>query len=54
MSCGCFASQGAAEDPISLLTVARDLGWLALAAFVLAYDRGLVGLDGLRGRRRHA
>ena len=54
MSCGCFASQGAAEDPISLLTVARDLGWLALAAFVLAYDRGLVGLDGLRERRGHA
>ena len=54
MSCGCFASQGAAEDPISLLTVARDVGWLALAAFVLAYDRGLVGLDGMRGRRRHA
>lgn len=54
MSCGCFASQGAAEDPISLLTVARDLGWLALAVFVLAYDRSLAGLDGLRGRRRHA
>ena len=54
MSCGCFASQGAAEDPISLLTVARDLGWLALAVFVLAYDRSLVGLDGLGGRRRHA
>ena len=54
MSCGCFASQGAAEDPISLLTVARDLGWLALAVFVLAYDRSLVGLDGLVGRRRHA
>ena len=54
MSCGCFASQGAAEDPISLFTVARDVGWLALAAFVLAYDRGLVGLDGMRGRRRHA
>jgi uncharacterized membrane protein YphA (DoxX/SURF4 family) len=54
MSCGCFASQGAAEDPISLFTVARDLAWLALAAFVLAYDRGLVGLDGSRGRRRHA
>jgi putative oxidoreductase len=47
MSCGCFASQGANEDPISRLTVLRDLGWLALAGFVFACDRGLVGVDGL-------
>jgi len=52
MSCGCFASQGAAdEDPISRLTVARDLAWLALALFVLTCDRGLAGLDILLARR---
>jgi putative oxidoreductase len=45
MSCGCFASQGAQEDPISGLTVLRDLAWLGLAAWLIAFDRGLVGLD---------
>ena len=55
MSCGCFASQGAGEDPISRLTVARDLAWLALAVLVLLGDRGLAGLDALRERRpQHA
>jgi uncharacterized membrane protein YphA (DoxX/SURF4 family) len=51
MSCGCFASQGAAEDPISWHTVVRDLVWLALAALVLVADRGLLGLDGWRAGR---
>jgi uncharacterized membrane protein YphA (DoxX/SURF4 family) len=52
MSCGCFASQGAEEDPISRLTVLRDLGWLGLSIFVLVCDRGLAGIDGfLAGRR---
>ena len=51
MSCGCFASQGAAEDPISWLTVLRDVLWLALALLVLARDRGLLGLDRLLVRR---
>ncbi len=50
MSCGCFASQGAVEDPISYLTVLRDLVWLALCALVLACDRGRLGLDGWRRR----
>jgi uncharacterized membrane protein YphA (DoxX/SURF4 family) len=45
MSCGCFASQGAEEDPISRLTVLRDVAWLGLALFVLAFDRGQAGLD---------
>lgn len=53
MSCGCFASQGAAEeDPISYLTVLRDLGWLALAAYVYLFDRSPLGVDGLLARRR--
>jgi len=47
MSCGCFASQGAADDPISWMTVVRDLVWVALAMLVLLYDRGLLGLDRL-------
>jgi putative oxidoreductase len=51
MSCGCFASQGAAADPISWLTVVRDLTWLALSGFVLACDRGLLGVDALFPRR---
>jgi uncharacterized membrane protein YphA (DoxX/SURF4 family) len=45
MSCGCFASQGLVEDPISWFTVLRDLGWLALALFVLFLDRRPLGLD---------
>ena len=32
-------------------TVLRDLAWLGLALFVLAFDRGLVGVDALRHRR---
>jgi putative oxidoreductase len=45
MSCGCFASQGANEDPISWRTIVRDLGWLALAVYVLILDRRPLGLD---------
>jgi len=45
MSCGCFASQGAIDDPISWHTVARDLGWLGLSAYVLVYDRFPLGVD---------
>ena len=44
MSCGCFASQGAAEDPISWLTVVRDLVWLTVAVHILFFDRGFLGL----------
>jgi putative oxidoreductase len=45
MSCGCFASQGAAEDPISWRTIVRDSGWLLLALYVLLLDRRPLGLD---------
>ncbi len=51
MSCGCFASQGAEEDPISRLTVLRDLVWLGLACFVVVFDRGRIGLDRWLRRR---
>jgi putative oxidoreductase len=51
MSCGCFASQGAAEDPISWRTIARDVGWLVLALYVLLLDRRPFGVDWLWCRR---
>ena len=51
MSCGCFASQGAAEDPISWLTILRDLGWLSLALYVLFVDRNPIGIDRMLSRR---
>ena len=52
MSCGCFASQASAEDPISWRTVLRDLSWLLLAAYVLIFDRRPLGRDCLLGRRK--
>jgi uncharacterized membrane protein YphA (DoxX/SURF4 family) len=47
MSCGCFASQGTAEDPISWRTILRDGSWLALALYVLLLDRAPWGIDRL-------
>ncbi len=52
MSCGCFASKGAVDDPISSLTVLRDLAWLGLGVLVLAADRGLLGMEWWLARRR--
>ncbi|MBN1827148.1 MAG: DoxX family membrane protein [Candidatus Eisenbacteria bacterium] len=51
MGCGCFASQEAAEE-ISWLTLARDFFWTALAAFLILFDDGRYGMDGLFRRRR--
>ena len=48
LSCGCFASQGAAEDPISWKTLVRDGAWLALALYVLLFDAAPMGLERLR------
>lgn len=50
MSCGCFASQGAVEDPISLLTVARDLAWLLMSLWIVVFDRMSFGIDSLISR----
>jgi putative oxidoreductase len=51
VACGCFASQGAAEDPISWRTIVRDTAWLLLALYVLRFDRRPLGVDRLlRGR----
>jgi len=48
MACGCFASQAAeTEDPISWWTVVRDLGWLALALYVVVFDLRPLGADRL-------
>ena len=47
MSCGCFASQGAVEDPISLLTVARDAVWFIMSVWILVFDRNSFGVDHL-------
>lgn len=45
ISCGCFASTGAQEDPISMRTVLRDLAWLVVAVYVLFFDRRPLGID---------
>ena len=54
VSCGCFASQGAAEDPISWRTIVRDGAWLLLALYVVVFDRRPLGLDRLIARLRRA
>ena len=54
MSCGCFASQGSAEDPISWQTIGRDTSWLLLAVYVFIFDLRPLGVDRLLGRRQHA
>jgi uncharacterized membrane protein YphA (DoxX/SURF4 family) len=54
MSCGCFASQGSAEDPISWHTILRDLSWLLLAVYVFIFDDRPLGLDRLFGRRKNS
>lgn len=43
IDCGCFQNVG---DPVSMLTVVRDLVWLALGLYVYRYDT-LVHLDRL-------
>ena len=54
MSCGCFASSSDA-DPISGMTMLRDGGGLALALYVLIFDRGTgPSLDGWLSRARNS
>ncbi len=52
MSCGCFASQGTVDDPISWRTVLRDLGWLLLGVYIWVFDRRPIGIDGWRTWRK--
>jgi putative oxidoreductase len=45
MGCGCFASTAAAdENPISGMTILRDLAWLALALYPALLDLKPLGL----------
>lgn len=44
-SCGCFAAQSLEDDPISWLTILRDVAWLLMAVYVLLFDRHPLGLD---------
>ncbi len=56
MSCGCFASQEAADE-IGVHTIYRDLAWLTAGLWTLFFDDGRFGLDGwfsYRKRRKHA
>lgn len=54
MSCGCFASNSVVnEDPISSMTLVRDGFWLALAAYVLVFDRRPIGLEMIGARRNN-
>jgi len=52
LSCGCFASRGAADDPISWKTLVRDATWLLLALYVLVFDETPLGLDGWLDEKR--
>ena len=54
ISCGCFAAQGIQDDPISILTVFRDLGWLALSLYVVFLDRVPLGVDAWLARKGKA
>lgn len=47
MACGCFASQAMDEDPISIMTVFRDLWWLAIPIYVIIFDRNPLGVERL-------
>jgi uncharacterized membrane protein YphA (DoxX/SURF4 family) len=48
MTCGCFASQAAAEEhAISWRTMVRDLIWFLMALYVVTLDRAPLGLDRL-------
>jgi putative oxidoreductase len=52
MSCGCFASQAAAEsDPISWHTLVRDAVWLLLGLYVTGFDLRPVGVESLLTRK---
>jgi len=54
LSCGCFASQEAADE-IGMHTVIRDFGMLLPGLYVMIFDDGRVGVDGwLRNRRARA
>lgn len=44
-SCGCFASERLGEHPLTWFSVVRDIGWMAMAGFILIFDHAPVGID---------
>ena len=45
VSCGCFASQTMEEDPLTWMTLFRDLMWILLAFYILIFYRNGIGID---------
>ena len=45
VACGCFASQTMEEDPISRMTLLRDLLWILLSVYVLIFHRNGISID---------
>ncbi|TQL68652.1 putative membrane protein YphA (DoxX/SURF4 family) [Nocardioides albertanoniae] len=51
IDCGCFGGGGASADPAYLADTFRDLGWLAIAVFLILLRRTKLALDDLLFRR---
>lgn len=51
IDCGCFGGGGASADPAYLADTLRDLGWLAIAVYLIVVRRTKLALDGLLFRR---
>ena len=50
-----YCSQAAQDaDPISMLTIWRDIGWLVLSVYVLLFDGRPFGVERLIANRRKA
>ena len=53
ISCGCFASNAAAaSDPISPMTMLRDLVWLLMSLYIFFFDKTPLGLDAILAHRK--
>jgi uncharacterized membrane protein YphA (DoxX/SURF4 family) len=51
IDCGCFGGGGASADPAYLADTLRDLGWLAIAVYLIVVRRTKLALDDLLFRR---
>lgn len=51
IDCGCFGGGGASADPSYLADTLRDLGWLAIAVYLIVVRRTKLALDDLLFRR---
>ncbi|MGH3352964.1 MAG: DoxX family protein [Nocardioides sp.] len=54
IDCGCFGGGGASADPSYLADTFRDLGWLAIAVYLIVVRRTKLALDDLLFRRGSA